>query len=309
MANNNDLISTEMLVLIITATVIGTLARFLSLKLDYRQYPNYPNGYLIHLVTGGVAAALGAFIIPTLMTKNFTAVTFLGIAIQHFRDVRKVERESLLDLEGEEFAKRGNAYIDGISKIFESRNYITLIVAFTTALVIQLFQSFLDVPTWIEVFAGSVIGLVLFYFLKHFTARQKIGDIVTVTEGEIEIKGSDLYVDGMFVSNLMGREEAKNWFLEEGIAAVIHPNKDHFQIPLMNNGQRQAILFETTRRLGQRKIYSAQNPTDGKVIIAIVPIIQNFELLKETILLTPLLETVKKNPEILKTAKEVKADE
>nr|WP_234410432.1 YIEGIA domain-containing protein [Caldalkalibacillus mannanilyticus] len=78
MSNNNDVIAPEMLVLIITATVIGTIARFLSMKLDYRQYPTYPNGYFIHLVTGGVAAALGAFIIPTLMTKNFTAVTFLA---------------------------------------------------------------------------------------------------------------------------------------------------------------------------------------------------------------------------------------
>lgn len=299
MSNNNDVIAPEMLVLIITATVIGTIARFLSMKLDYRQYPTYPNGYFIHLVTGGVAAALGAFIIPTLMTKNFTAVTFLGLAIQQFREVRKMERESLLDLEGEEFTKRGSAYIDGISKIFESRNYIALLVSFATALTIQLMQEFGKIATWIEVLSGSVVGILFFYVLKHFTARQKVQDIATVTEGEIELRGSELYVDGLFVSNLMGREEAKDWFLEEGIAAVIHPNRDHFQIPLLNNGQRQAILFEATRRLGQRKIYSVQNPVEGKIIIALVPVIKNFELLKETILLTPLLETVKKNPELL----------
>nr|WP_233443895.1 YIEGIA domain-containing protein [Halalkalibacterium halodurans] len=69
MSNNNDIISPEMLVLIITATVIGTIARLLTIKLDYRQYPNYPNGYLIHVVTGGLASALGAIVIPTLMAK------------------------------------------------------------------------------------------------------------------------------------------------------------------------------------------------------------------------------------------------
>ncbi|BAB05695.1 BH1976 [Halalkalibacterium halodurans C-125] len=298
MSNNNDIISPEMLVLIITATVIGTIARLLTIKLDYRQYPNYPNGYLIHVVTGGLASALGAIVIPTLMAKDFAAVTFLALAIQHFRDVRKTERESLLDLEGDEFARRGDAYIDGIAKIFEARNYIAMLVSFTTALTIQLLQEFLDVSRWVEIFVGAAVGLSLFYLLKRFTERQKIGDIASVTEGLMEIKGSDLYVDGMFVSHLMGREEAKQWFLEDGLAAVIHPNHEHYQIPLLNSGQRQAILFETTRRLGQRKLYSVQNPADGKTIIALVPIIKNFQLLKETILLTPLLETVKKNPEL-----------
>jgi hypothetical protein len=300
MPNNNDAITPELLVIIITATVIGTLVRILSIKLDYRQYPNYPNGYLIHVVTGGLAAAIGAFIIPALMAKEFTAVTFLALAIQQFRDVRKVERESLLDLEGDEFTSRGDAYIDGISKIFEARNYIVLLVSFTTALTIQLFQELLEVVAWIEVVCGSAVGLILFYVLKHFTARQKVRDIATVTQGKIEIRGSDLYVDDMFVSHLMGREEAKNWYLEDGFAAIIEPNQDHFLIPLQNGGQRQAILFEVTRRLGQKKLYSVQNPADGKIIIILVPIIKNFDLLKETILLTPLLETVKKNPELLK---------
>ncbi|WP_096435117.1 YIEGIA domain-containing protein [Alteribacter populi] len=299
MENNNDIIAPEMLVLIITATAIGTLVRILLINLDYRQYPNYPNGYLIHVITGALASALGAFIIPTLMTKDFTAVTFLGLAIQQFREVRKTERDSLLDLEGDEFTKRGDAYIDGISKIFEARNYIALLVSFITALTIQLFEVLLDVATWIEVVCGSIVGFTLFYLLKRYTARQKVRDIANVTEGKIEIKGSDLYVDDMLTTNLIGREEAKNWFAEEGLAAVIHPIHDHFLIPLQNNGQRQAILFEATRRLGQKKIYSYQNPENGKIIIAMVPIINNFDLLKETILITPLLETVKKSPELL----------
>lgn len=299
MENNNDVITPEFLILIITATVIGTLVRILLIKLDYRQYPNYPNGYLIHVVTGALAAAFGAFIIPTLMTKDFTAVTFLGLAIQQFREVRKTERDSLLDLEGDEFTKRGDAYIDGISKIFEARNYIALLVSFFTALTIQLFEVLLDVSAWVEVIVGSAVGLIVFYLLKRLTSRQKVRDIATVSEGKIEIKGSDLYVDDMLTTNLIGREEARQWFAEEGIAAVIHPNHDHFLIPLQNSGQRQAILFEATRRLGQKKIYSYQNPENGKIIIALVPIIHNFELLKETILITPLLETVKKSPELL----------
>ncbi|WP_257536018.1 YIEGIA domain-containing protein [Metabacillus litoralis] len=73
-------ISTEHIVLILTAIVIGTLARLLTIKQDFRQYPSYPNGYLIHLVTGFVAAALGAVAIPALMTKNFVACNVLNLS-------------------------------------------------------------------------------------------------------------------------------------------------------------------------------------------------------------------------------------
>ena len=301
MENGNEFISVGMLTIIITATVIGTLTRILSIKLDHRQYPNYPNGYLIHTVTGGLAAAIGGFIIPALVAKEFTAVTFLALGIQHFRDVRKVERESLLDLEGEEYVRRGDAYIDGIAKLFESRNYITLLVAFFTALTIQLVQIFLDVGIWVQVGAGSAVGLMVFYILKSFTNRQLIRDIATVTVGKIEIKGSDLYVDGMFVSHLAGREEAKKWFLEDGLAAIVEATHEHYQVPLHNKGQRRAMLFEVSRRLGQRRIYGVQELYKEKLIIAVVPIIKDADLLKETILLTPLLETVKKNPKLLNT--------
>lgn len=306
MPNNSEVISIELLTLIITATFIGTMARIMLMKVDYRQYPNYPNAYLIHVVTGTLAAAIGAFIVPAIVEKQFTAVTFLALGIQHFRDVRKIERESLLDLEGEEYTKRGEAYIDGISKIFEARNYIALLVSFSTGVTIQLFQSLAKVSIWIEIISGAIVGIIVLQILKIFTRRHRIEDIATVTEGKIEIKGSDLYVNGMFVSNLMGRKEAKEWFLKDGIAACINPNHEHYQIPLLNKGQRQAILFEVTRRLGQRKIYSVQDINSGKILIAIVPVIKNFDLLKETILLTPILETVKKNPKLLNIKKEGK---
>ena len=99
---------------------------------------------------------------------------------------------------------------------------------------------------------------------------------------------------------MIGEKDAQSWFCEEGMAAVIHPNKEHFRIPLENPGQRQAIHFEVTRRIGHRR-YSFQDVNSGKVIIALVPIIKNFDLLRETILLTPILETVKKSPELLKS--------
>ena len=107
---------------ITSAIIIGTLARILTIKEDFRQYPSYPNGFFIQIITGFVAAALGAVAIPALLSKNFVAVTFLTLALQQFRDVRKMEKESLSDLEETEFTYRGKAYIDGIAKTFEARN-------------------------------------------------------------------------------------------------------------------------------------------------------------------------------------------
>lgn len=112
-------ISIDDFTVIIVATVMGTLARYLALKIDYRQYPSHPNGFLIHLVIAFIAAGIGAIAIPAIKSNNYTAITFLALAIQHFRDVRKTERESLKDLESTEFTPRGEAYIDGIAKTFE----------------------------------------------------------------------------------------------------------------------------------------------------------------------------------------------
>ncbi|AST00218.1 hypothetical protein B9L19_14205 [Geobacillus thermocatenulatus] len=55
---NEELISAEHIAMIATAVVLGTLARLLTIKEDFRQYPSYPNGYFIHLVTGFVASSL-----------------------------------------------------------------------------------------------------------------------------------------------------------------------------------------------------------------------------------------------------------
>ncbi|MCU6711932.1 YIEGIA family protein [Paenibacillus sp. J5C_2022] len=291
---SNDILSAQYLVMIVTASVAGLLARALTIKQDYRQYPSHPNGYLIHFVTGALAAALGAFIVPTLMTKNFVAVTFLSLAIQQFREVRKTERDSLKDLEGSEYTTRGDSYIDGIAKTFEARNYFALLVAFAVSLTMQILQ----LPDWIEIAAGLLVGLLLFVLLRRFTRGKSVEDIANITQGSIEIKGSELYVDGMLVTNAAGEEEAKQFFTEEGIAAVIHPHKPQLRIVLEHFGQRQAMLFEVTRAIGKKR-YCFQNLMEGKVIIALVPIIHNFELMRETLLNTPLLETVKKTHRLL----------
>ena len=111
------------LIVIVSGIVMGTIARFVTIRIDSRQVPSFPSGYLIHLVTGFIAAALGSVAIPALLAKDFTAFTFLALAVQHFRDMRKLEQESLEKLEHTEMAERGEGYIDGIAKTYESRSY------------------------------------------------------------------------------------------------------------------------------------------------------------------------------------------
>lgn len=292
-------ISTEHIVMIITAVSMGTLARVFTLKEDFRQYPSYPNGYMTQLVTGFIAASLGAVAIPALMTKNFVAVTFLTLAIQQFRDVRKAERESLKDLENTEYTYRGDAYIDGISKTFESRNYFALIVSFTTALTIQLLNG---ENNYINILAGILAGLIVFYILKRFSKGKTIGDIAQVEQADIKIDDSNLYVDGIFVSNLLGSDQASELFNKEGIAVIIKPNEEYHQITLHNFGQRQAALFEATRAIGVKRYHFTRRDFEkGRIIIALIPIINDIDRLIEAVKKTPLLESTKKSKSVMDT--------
>ncbi|PRX16666.1 hypothetical protein BX659_1625 [Orenia metallireducens] len=294
-----EILSQHYLILITTSTIIGTLARISVLKQDYRQYPSYPNGYMIHIITAFIASALGAVAIPALLTKNFVAVTFLSLAIQQFRDIRKMERNSLQDLEKTEYTYRGSAYIDGIAKTFEARNYFALIVSFMSALTIQLLNHQLAL---INILSAIIVATIITFILNRFSKGKTVGDIAEVKKGQVEVRGSELYVDDIYISNILGSEKARKMFQDEGIAAVIYPKENHFRITLDNFGQRQAILFEATRALGVKRYhFTRKEYRQGRVIISLVPIIQDTDALIEAIKKAPLLENVKKSHKVMDT--------
>ena len=295
------LISYEHLILIITAATAGFLARLLTLKEDYRQYPTYPSGYLIHLVTGFIAGSLGAVAVPAIITKNFVAVTFLALAIQQFRDVRKIEKNSLEDLEQTEFTQRGNAYIDGISKTFESRNYFALVVSLTTGVTMQVLFS-LAANDYLVVIIGLFAGAAVFIAIKQFSKGLKVGDIAGVVPGKVSIKANELFVDDIFVSNLVVTDNAMKMICEEAIAVVLKPNEEHYRITLDNFGQRQAILFEVTRSLGvKRYSFTRKDYLDGRIVFCLVPIKNDIDAMVEVVKKTPVLENTKKADKMMKT--------
>jgi len=285
--------------LIVTGIIMGTSARIITLKVDFRQVPTYPSAYFNNIILGLIASALGAIAIPAILAKNYASVTFLTVAVQQFREIRKTERDSLEKLEHSEYIQRGAAYIDGISKTFESRSYISLVTALLTVLAMKL-VNFAD--PLLNIAAGVVAGLLVIFFCHRFTKGKTIKDICVVRQGTIEVRGSELYVDDMFVTNYLGTDRSREAFLKEGIAVVLEPKNKACRITLENYGQRQAILFEAVRALGVKRYkFMRRNFATGKIILAFVPILNHPDQLIHAVRNTPILENSRKIKRIMDT--------
>ncbi len=280
------------LIVIVSGIVMGTIARFVTIRIDSRQVPSFPSGYLIHLVTGFIAAALGSVAIPALLAKDFTAFTFLALAVQHFRDMRKLEQESLEKLEHTEMAERGEGYIDGIAKTYESRSYISLLTALGTVLVLTVlgFREPL-----INLAIALVSGACLIYLQIRLTKSKRIGDICEIAEGAIEIQDGALYVDGIDVTIRLGAERAQKLFREEGIAIVVKARQEKHRLIVEQLGQRKAMLFDAIRSYGVKRYQFTENSlADGRVVIAFVPILRDAQGILAAVRATPILESGRK---------------
>lgn len=286
--------------LLVTGIVVGTTARLITLKIDHRQIPTYPSAYFNSIILGFIAAALGAIAIPALATQDFTAITFLTLAITQFREVRTGERESLGKLEHTEYTRRGEAYIDGISKTFESRNYIALITSLMTVLVMKIVAH----PNMaVNVLAGISAGFIVMYTCYRFTKGKTLAHICKVSIGKIDVRGSELYVDDMFVTNYLGTDRSRDLFRNEGIAVVLEPRDQPSRITLENYGQRQAVFHEAVRTLGVKRYkFMRKNFATGKVLIAFVPLLRDEDRLIKAVSLTPILENSRKINRLMKTS-------
>ena len=92
--------------------IIGILSRLIMLHLDQKQYPTEPNILLSQLVLAFVASALGSLLVPALIERSYTSITFLSLAAQQFRQVRDNRRDTLQNLEDVQLIQRGNAFIE-----------------------------------------------------------------------------------------------------------------------------------------------------------------------------------------------------
>ncbi|WP_105615809.1 YIEGIA domain-containing protein [Vallitalea okinawensis] len=274
--------------------LVGFIGRWWLLRGDIRQYPTYPNGYLIHLTTGFIAASIGSVAFPALLANNFVAVTFLTLAIQQFRDIRKMEKESLKSLESDVSAPRGDAYIDGIAKSFEARNYIVMISSLTTTVIIFVLERYLD-NTILLISTGVLVGFLVLNLLKNYTKGHHLRDIMTIEDGKLHFKeGSNLYVNDIYVMNV-GLSATRERILKNGLCVIMKPNGNSEKIILNHDGQRKAIMHECSRLLGlERYIATRRNFDTGELALVLVPIDKDIDRLKKILFSVPILETVKK---------------
>ncbi|NPV92194.1 MAG: hypothetical protein HPY50_15615 [Firmicutes bacterium] len=278
---------------IVIGVLAGVLARFYLLRVDYRQYPSYPHGYISHLFLGLVAAGLGAVAIPALLKKDYVAVTFLALAAQQFREIRSMERETLMQLDRTELVPRGSDYIEGIARVFEARNYIVMGVALVVSATVHFSQ-----PVY-----GVVVALVAIFAASWMIPGELVGDIARVELAEIEFQGPLMVIGGVVMMNV-GLIQHREKILKEGLGAVIHPNDDNARATLDNIGQRQAIMHVAASLLGTKREISEQefSPLARKHIdtgclsIFLLPNEPDRELLPIAIRRTPLLESSKRKP-------------
>jgi len=279
--------------LFLTSVLLGTLARAFMLKIDYRQFPSFPHSYAIHLTLGMIAAALGALIVPALVAEEYIAVTFLTIGAQQFRDVRSMERESLNRIELTELVPRGEAYIEGIAKLFEARNYLALLTSLATSL-IYYYSNFI-----LAIIGGGIIGYLLHWFMKG----ARVGDIAEIEIVELNFKGKNIGIDDVIMMNV-GEDEAFQKWHHEGIGIKVIPKDENARATLASLGQRQAILHDLSILMGVKLDKGLQQFTplarldieNGTLNIIFIPQEPDKIFIEEAVKRIPVLESSQRKP-------------
>ncbi|TCO67879.1 YIEGIA family protein [Marinisporobacter balticus] len=287
---------------IIISLIMGLLARIYMIRIDQRQYPSYPQGLISHLTLGIIAASLGAVAIPALVQKEYSAVTFLALAAQQFRDVRSMERQSLDNIEPTELVPRGTAYIEDIAKAFEARNYMVIITSLVTGITFYSIK-LMKFTIILQIFFAVLMGGSIAFLLKRLLRRQLIMEIAEVKSGHIHFDGPLLMVNDVVIMNI-GLKASRKIYEENGLAVEIIPRDANARATLANVGQRQAIQHNTSIQLGIRKDVdepdftpiARRNPHNGNIVMAIIPMEPSIELLIEAVKRTPVLETAKRKP-------------
>lgn len=278
---------------IMAGVLAGTLSRVFTLYLDYRQYPGYPHGYITHLSLGFIASALGAVAVPAILKPDYTAVTFLALAAQQFREVRGMERKTLERLDENELVKRGSDYIEGIARTFEARNYLTMACAFFTSIAFQVGKA----P------AAFLMALLALVFVRTFMAGETVGDICEVTPARIWFNGPILMVEDIGFINV-GLKEMREKIKGEGLAVMVKPKNTDARATICDLGQRQAMAHTVALLLGTKKDVDLPeltplariNPDTGTVGLFTVPLERDMEAFILAVKRTPVLESARARP-------------
>jgi uncharacterized protein len=278
---------------IIFGVIVGTLGRIYMLRTDYRQYPTYLHGKIIHIALGFIAAGLGTVAIPSIMEEEFTAITFLTLAASQFREVRNMERNTLSMLDGYELVPRGSTYIEGIAVAFESRNYLVIFTSFVSTFSYIVFN----------IYIAIVIALIALLISRKLMAGGKLKDIVDVEYVEPRFDGAGLYVDNIYIMNI-GLPKRQEEVLKYGMGFILKPKNFNSRSTIANLGQRQAILHDVSTALGVYRDsgtpalvpLAKRDLDDGRVGVFVLPQEKNIEMAITIIGNVPTLENAIRMP-------------
>lgn len=278
---------------LIVGLAVGLLSRFASLDRAGRHVPGWPSGYVTQITMGAIAAMIGAAVVPALAAKQWTAATFLTLAATQFMGLRKTEMTTLQAEEQMILVERGPAYIQGIAMTFESRNFLSMLVAAITSLATHLLK--LD--------AGIIVGIVTLVASMWLTSGTTVGEHIRVRPGKIRFeKGSLLFVDDVMLMEV-GLPWSRERMLEEGMGLILEPKTRRGEGILWNLSERQAIAHEAFGAVGAQKDvgYPEQTPLvrmkmpypDGTAALFILPVVADMDRLRKAVENTPVLESIR----------------
>lgn len=279
---------------VIIGVVAGFVTRLIMLRTDYRQYPTYPHGYVIHLSLGLIAAGMGAVAVPALLDRNYTAITFLALAAQQFREVRNMERETMTKLDNMELVPRGSSYIEGIAMVFEGRNYLVIFSSFITSLAVLISHH------W---YGGVIAGVVMAFVGTRLRSGKFLREIADIRIGTLRWEGANLFVDDIQLMNV-GLKEDRKRIQQHGVGVVIRPLSANGMVTLANMGQRQAILHDVSATLGVFRDtgepglvpIAKRKLEDGRVGILVLPQEKDEQKVLDTVGCVPVLESAVRMP-------------
>ncbi|WP_394579707.1 YIEGIA family protein [Cytobacillus firmus] len=271
----------------------GTLTRIYMLRTDYRQYPTYLHGKIIHVALGFIAAGLGTVAIPSIMEEDFTAITFLTLAASQFREVRNMERNTLTELDSYEMVPRGKTYIEGVAIAFESRNYLVIFTSLLSTLGYLLFN----------IWGGLAAAVLALLISTKLMSGGRLKDIVDVEFVEPRFDGAGLYVDNIYIMNI-GLPERQAEVLRYGMGFILNPKNFNARSTIANLGQRQAILHDVSTALGVYRDsgtpalvpLAKRDLDDGRVGVFVLPQEKDINKALKVIEAVPTLENAIRMP-------------
>ncbi len=283
---------------------VGILSRVIMLNLDQKQYPTQPSELLSQFVLAFVASALGSLLVPALLARSYTSITFLSLAAEQFRQVRENRRNTLQNLEDVQLIKRGDAFIEEIARTYEVRNYMCIITSFTTVGLHYLLTSEFRIPQVAGWAISGITGITIAFAMKKLLKRKTIGEIADVVPVEIKFVDECIMQVGELkgITNV-GLESERQRYLTKGIGVEIIPKDKSYKNSgiLLDPGQRQTIIFNIYSRVGvlrennEPAFYPLprRNPKKESLIIAYVPMIKDVDKVIDAVKSTPILSSSK----------------